>query len=206
MRNIFRKLAPKERVLVWTAAVALVVFIFAPGDDGAGIVAEVQRASALDTIRALGVGAAVGAGIGAYLGHWLRETAEKERANRERDGLLRLVSLEISQHKVFGLSPYLTRKPGQFVEDSDKLPLGTDVWEQVRTKIVQWLPPNEFSSLGEYYSNVLWFNYLLENNTKQHEDVNIHLSGLAHSLANVDGPKIREWMRDEYIGLMPPTW
>ena len=52
----------------------------------------------------------IGAFVGAVVAHKLRERVDQRRAEEERDGLLRLVSIEISYNRrrsfVLGASPY----------------------------------------------------------------------------------------------------
>lgn len=114
----------------------------------------------LSAIGTLGVGAAVvGAYTGAHEVHRLREGAEQEREDKERDGLLRLVSIDIALHKALGLEDHLHRHPDECIHDTELKcdpgrPLRTDAWEQVRTTLAPLLPADRFASLTEYYSNV----------------------------------------------------
>src|ERR687894_213365 len=104
-----------------------------------------------------------------------------------------------------GLEDHLSMDPNQYVTNPGLMrapgrSLRTDAWEQARSRIAQLLPADRFASLAEYYSNVQWFNELLDDHTSP-QTRRTFLPDLAHSLA-ADGSQMREWMREEYIGPM----
>jgi hypothetical protein len=159
----------------------------------------------VSAIGPLGVGAAVGGYVGAVVTDRLRERAAQEQADKERDGLLRLVSVEIVLHNAIGLPDHLSRPPTQYTTDNALVnnpgrPLQTDSWEQVRTRIVQLLPPGRYTMLAEYYSNVQWFNQLLDQHTAPNDRQIV--PSVARGLSET-GASIRKWIREEYIGPMP---
>ena len=156
------------------------------------------------------------AAVGAFVNHRLTRARESERWNREDEsqrkqrgaeleGLLRLVSVEIALHRALGLEDHLPMDPNQYVTNPRLMrapgrSLRTDAWEQARPRIAQLLPADRFASLAEYYSNVQWFNELLDDHTSP-QTRRTFLPDLAHSLA-ADGSQMREWMKEEYIGPM----
>ena len=134
--------------------------------------------AALSALGTLGLGAAIGAYVGAVVAHRLREKAEQERAERERNGLLRLVSVEIMLQNAIGLRDHVSRPSNQYTTDNALVnnpgrPLQTDSWQQVRTRIVQLLPPGRYTILAEYYANVQWFNQLLDQHTPPKDRLDI---------------------------------
>lgn len=119
--------------------------------------------------------------------------------------MLRLVSTEIALHKALSLEDHLPRHPDEYINGLElkRDPgrrLRTDAWEQVRTTLAPLLPADRFAALTKYYSNVQWFNELLDEHSSQ-EETRMFIPSLARSLWE-DGPKMREWMREEYIGPM----
>ena len=162
--------------------------------------------AALSALGTLGLGAAIGACVGAVVAHRLREKAEQERAERERNGLLRLVSVEIMLQNAIGLRDHVSRPSNQYTTDNALVnnpgrPLQTDSWQQVRTRIVQLLPPGRYTILAEYYANVQWFNQLLDQHTPPKDRLDI--PSVARGLSEL-GSSIRKWIGDEYIGAIPP--
>jgi hypothetical protein len=138
-------------------------------------------------------GLGVGASVGALVTRLLREGAEHKRREAELKGLLRLISVEITLHKL-GWEDHLNRDPRDYVGDPGLIQapgrsLRADAWEQVRPKIAQLLPSDRFASLGGYYSNVQWFNELLDDHTSPRTRMTL-LPKVANGLAE-DGPKMR---------------
>lgn len=108
----------------------------------------------VSAVGSLGVGAFVGAAVT----HLFRERADQKREDRERDGLLRLISIEMQHNKGFLWSMRIDLskiEPG--LEDEALVGIGLlkmDAWESARVRLAQLLPSKIFNSLAEYYSGL----------------------------------------------------
>ncbi len=144
---------------------------------------------------------ALGVFVLTTLRDWIRGWRLRKR---EREGLLRLVSIEIELHQT-EYSSYQERRPRDYVDDPELRDspgrlLRVSAWEQGRTRIAQLLPADRFSDLALYYADVQWFNDLLDEHTSPYTREE-HLTSLAEWL-DKDAAKVRKWLREEYIGDM----
>jgi hypothetical protein len=90
----------------------------------------------------------IGAFVGAVVAHKLRERVDQRRAEEERDGLLRLVSIEISYNR--RRSFVLVASPYSVMAEQINL-LQTDAWPSTRVRLAQLMPPGDFGHLARYY-------------------------------------------------------
>jgi hypothetical protein len=146
------------------------------------------------------------ASVGALVAYRLRQRAERKRAEGELKraegelrGLLCLVYVEAAVHQSVIRNHFRDINPEIFHSANPVRSLTTDDWIQVRSRIAQLLPADEFARLAEYYLNVQTFNNLLDGHTPS-KDGRRQLQIQADSIANDLGPKIREWMRNFCIG------
>jgi hypothetical protein len=117
-----------------------------------------EGAAIWQVLSALGLGALVGGVGGAFATHLLSEHREKERNESDRDGLLRLVQAEIARNSV--ASEMFETHPTVVAEG--RFPSAvTDVWEDVRVRLAQLLPEEDFETLSGYYAKVTSFLVLL---------------------------------------------
>jgi hypothetical protein len=91
----------------------------------------------------------LGAFVGALVAHWLQARTERQRANSERDGLLRLLLHEMRFNAGMCLS--FKHNPGLFTAGNLE-PLRSDVWEDVRVRLADLLKYEDFVHLATYYS------------------------------------------------------
>jgi hypothetical protein len=154
-------------------------------------------------LSALG-GLGLGASVGAYVTHRLRERAESARANTERDGLLRLISVEAALNRRLLTDDYLDKRSFEFVSANSGRSLHMDIWEQARARLAQLLPTHRLASLSEYYANVQHFNNLLDEHTEGMIRIR-DLPGVADTLANDFIPEVRKWIREDYTGPIRTT-
>jgi hypothetical protein len=97
----------------------------------------------------LGLGALVGALVGAASAHLLSELTQGRREEREKRGLLRLVSIEIAHNEK--RCQLLRAIPGYvFSEQIDLIKM--DTWASARTRLVQLLPSDDLGRLTSYYA------------------------------------------------------
>jgi hypothetical protein len=112
----------------------------------------------LTAVGTLGLGATVGTYVGAREAHRLREATEKERRDRERDGLLRLLYTEVSQNELNiahvsneiddpVIAKSILAMRGRYVN--------AEAWKALRVNLAQHLSSQHLAVLADYYKNVL---------------------------------------------------
>jgi hypothetical protein len=97
----------------------------------------------------LGLGALIGALVGAASAHLLSELAQGRREEREKTGLLRLVSIEIG-HNEKQCQLLRTIPSYVFSEQIDLIQM--DTWTSARTRLAQLLPGEDLGRLTRYYA------------------------------------------------------
>jgi hypothetical protein len=90
----------------------------------------------------------IGAFVGAVVAHKLRERVDQRHTEEERDGLLRLVSIEIAYNR--RRSFVLVASPYSVMAEQINL-LQTDAWTSARVRLAQLMPPGDFGHLARYY-------------------------------------------------------
>jgi hypothetical protein len=138
----------------------------------------------------LGVGALVGALIGALTAHLLREQAERRRAHKERDGLLRLISAETTYNAALirQLKEHWDKFMGGPLSGATELP-SDNVWSSTRVRLAQLpLSTEDLRSLIRYYATLSFLMGLLRHASDSDADslgrqaAEIHLPTLFASM------------------------
>jgi hypothetical protein len=97
----------------------------------------------------IGLGALIGALVGAASVHLLRELAEGRREERERRGLLHLVSIEIDHNEK---QCQLLRAIPSYVFSEQIDLIKMDTWASARARLTQLLPSDDLGRLARYYA------------------------------------------------------
>lgn len=126
----------------------------------------VEGAAIWQVLSALGLGALVGGVGGAFATHLLGARRERRRERRERDGLLRLVQAEMARNSVasemFETHPTVVAQ-GRYPS------VVKETWEDVRVRLVQLLPEDDFETILGYYVTVTSYLVLLGAYRDTHE-------------------------------------
>lgn len=109
----------------------------------------------LPVIGSLGVGAFVGA----VAAHVLRERSERVKAEKEKNGLLRLLLVEMNRNK--RVITDFELEPASVVGETS-VPISTHAWDEAGVRLAQFLPPDEFDRLAAHYEYVHDFMVRLE--------------------------------------------
>ena len=99
----------------------------------------------------LGLGALIGALVGAASTYLLGELTQGRREEREKRGLLRLVSIEIA-HNEKQCQLLRTIPSYVFSEQIDLIKM--DTWASARTRLAQLLPNEDLDLLARYYASL----------------------------------------------------
>lgn len=119
------------------------------------MIGEVQLwVPVVSAIGSLGIGALVGA----FSSHLLRERSSRKCEMRERDGLLRLLLIEMRHNQII---LYRTRNDLSKIEPGleekalvriDRFKM--DTWESVRVRLAQLLSSEDFAPLAMHYGDL----------------------------------------------------
>ncbi len=149
------------------------------------------------------VGAVLGAIVGALANGWYRDREAKKAEDREREGLLRLIDLEVQYNKL-QLHIGIKGEARLFDLLSINKP-STDIWDRSAVRLTQLLTPIEASALAVYYKEIAKIlNAIEASATPRHEAIVSTLSK-AGSVAVEQGDKVIELLRIRYFeGKQPP--
>lgn len=136
-----------------------------------------------------------------WFGRWI---AARWQRRTERQGLLRLLDLEIARHErplIVYADDHKFRNVGGI---RDVQFWRTDTWEQTRVRLAQLLTSNEFTRLAHYYRNAQDINDLLTADYGPLQRMRKG-PGLRDSMVR-EGEVIRKWIRAKLPkDYQPPT-
>jgi hypothetical protein len=94
----------------------------------------------------------VGSAVGAVVTHLLRERAERERSEQEKQALAILVRTEILINA--GSLDFLLEHPRNLLAQEYSPPLTLRTWEDARVRLAQLLPGKDLVVVMTYYTNL----------------------------------------------------
>jgi hypothetical protein len=146
----------------------------------------------VDTVDWL-VRAGILSAVAVWFGRWYAAWQER---NAEREGLLRLLDLELARHEPI-LKSYASDdrfgKTGAGIQNVQFLK--TDTWEQTRVRLARLLTSEEFTRLAHYYRNAQDMNDLL---TPDYSLLQRRRAGPGLRNAMVgEGPEVRRWIQEK---------